>query len=209
MTKRRRRLTAEQITAAAVRIADAEGLEAVSIRRLATELGVPPMTLYGRIAGKDELISLMADQVTGEVLIEGPQPEDWREALLALARRNYAVLVGHPWLPAATSVQYRQFGPNATAAARQYAESLKGQPLDSDDLWLIIGSITDYVLGHTLRAVTAPKPEDIDQPIPKSDIVEAPELASLPEALRARSRVERFEAGLRLLLEGIERAYFR
>ena len=65
--------------------------------------------------------------------------------------------------------------------------------------------MNDYVLGHTLRAVAAPKPEDLDDVIPESDLADAPELASLPKWLRSRATVERFEAGLGIVLDGVER----
>ncbi|MFP5371046.1 MAG: TetR/AcrR family transcriptional regulator, partial [Actinomycetes bacterium] len=59
-------LDAGRIVAAAVALADAEGLSAVSMRRVAAEVGVPTMTLYGHLPGKGELVDLMLDAVLGE-----------------------------------------------------------------------------------------------------------------------------------------------
>src|SRR5689334_18132683 len=99
----------EQITAAAVKIADAEGLEAVSMRRIAREVNAGAMSLYRYIGSKDDLIELMIDTVQGEE----PLPErsgDWRADITAVADLMRAHLRRHPWL-AAVSVGRPTFGP--------------------------------------------------------------------------------------------------
>src|ERR1700742_3107382 len=77
-----------EIVAAAVRIADAEGVEAVSMRRLADELGVATMTPYTHVESKDELIDLMRDAVAAEMILPEPIPADWRKALRAIAHKT-------------------------------------------------------------------------------------------------------------------------
>ena len=74
-------LSRADVVAAALALADAEGLEAVSIRRVAAELGVRPMALYTHIASKDDLVALMLHEMSGELLVPEPLPDDWREAL--------------------------------------------------------------------------------------------------------------------------------
>lgn len=202
--KRRRPLTAEAITSVAVGIADAEGLDAVSIRRIATDLNARPMSLYNHFDSKDELLASMSDYVSGEVLVEPPLPEDWREALTAIARRLYAVMVTHPWL-VFTYGRLPRFGPNATKLAKQMAEAVATLPLEGEEVWTMMGTVNDYVLGHSLRAAAAPRPKDYDDAIPESEIAKSPELASLPKWLRSRASVERFESGLQIVLDGIER----
>src|SRR5882757_7457666 len=86
-----------EIVAAAVRIADAEGVEAVSMRRLADELGVATMTPYTHVESKDELIDLMRDAVAAEMILPEPIPADWREALRAIAHKTKDAFEGHPW----------------------------------------------------------------------------------------------------------------
>ena len=79
---RRPRHTREQIAAAALAIADREGFEAVSMRRVAAEVGAGTMTLYHYVRTKDDLIDLMDDAIMGEVLIpDGELPATWREAM--------------------------------------------------------------------------------------------------------------------------------
>src|SRR5262249_21982259 len=79
---RRPRFTREQIAAAALAIADAEGMEAVSMRRVAADLGAGTMTLYHYVRTKDELIALMDDAIVGEVLLPDDElPRGWRAAM--------------------------------------------------------------------------------------------------------------------------------
>src|SRR4051794_41896312 len=90
-------LSRDGIVAAALSLADAEGLDAVSIRRVAAALGARPMSLYTHIAAKDDLVDLMADAVVGEVLIDDP-PAAWRGALRVMAGRSWRAFVAPPRL---------------------------------------------------------------------------------------------------------------
>ena len=83
-----------------MRIADAEGFAAVSMRRIATELDAGTMTLYHYVRTKDELLTLVVDAVMGEVVIPAtePIPTDWRAALTMVAERTRAALERHPWI---------------------------------------------------------------------------------------------------------------
>jgi AcrR family transcriptional regulator len=201
---RRRPLESEAIVTTAIRIADAEGLEAVSIRRVAAELDARPMSLYDHIANKEALLSSMADEVVKEVLVEPPLPEAWRDALTVISRLLYRTLVSHPWLVSVFSTQPR-FGPSSEKQATQLAQAMSGLSLESADLWILVGTVNDYVLGHSLRAVSIPKPKDLEGVIAEPAIEAVPELASLPDYLQTRDSVERFEAGLKAVLDGVER----
>src|SRR5215510_6805767 len=99
---RRPRYTRDKIATAAVAIADADGFEAVAIRRVAAELGGSPMSLYHYIAGKEDLVALMDDALMAETVVPGDElPTDWRQALATIARRTRAVFLRHPWALAA------------------------------------------------------------------------------------------------------------
>src|SRR5262244_701385 len=109
---RRPRFTRQQIAAVALAIADAEGFDAVSMRRIAAELGAGTMTLYYYVRTKDELIALMDDAIMGEILIpEDEIPEGWREGMAEIARRSHAIFVRHPW--SLESLRNAEGGPNA------------------------------------------------------------------------------------------------
>jgi AcrR family transcriptional regulator len=203
---RRRRLTLQTITATAIDIADAEGLDAVSIRRVAAELDARPMSLYGHISSKDDLLTSMADQVTEEILVRKPLPEDWREAVASIARRHYVTFMAHPWV-VFLYAQRASFGSNATRLAKQMARAVAGLSLEPRDVWVLLGTVNDYALGYSLRAVATPMGSDLADAISQIDVVEFPELAALQETLRSRSSSDRFELGLQIVLDGIERRF--
>jgi AcrR family transcriptional regulator len=89
-----------EIAAAAVRIADAEGIAAVTMRRVAAELGTGTMSLYNYVPAKEHLVQLMADQTAGEYTYPRRPPQDSREAIADLGRQGRDIARRHPWLPA-------------------------------------------------------------------------------------------------------------
>ncbi len=204
-TKKRRRLSPEAIIEAAIRLADAEGLEAVSIRRVAAELDGRAMSLYDHFASKRELLASMTDEVVGEMLVSQPLPEAWREAVAVSARTMYAAYASHPWAIFAAAERLGP-GSNGIKLAKQMARALATLPLEHGDVWQVQGIVNDYVIGYSFRAVGTVSPEDMEAAI-ASDVVEFPELAALPDNLRSRSSIERFELGLQTVLDGVERRF--
>ncbi|MER5223781.1 TetR/AcrR family transcriptional regulator [Streptomyces flaveus] len=99
------------IAAAAVRIADERGLDAVSMRHVAAELGCGTMSLYNYVPRKEDLYELMVDAVAAEHELWEPSG-DWRADMLRVARQARALMLRHPWLPALMSPVYG-FSPNA------------------------------------------------------------------------------------------------
>ncbi len=92
----RRALTRELVVETALATADAGGLEAVSFRRLATELGVTPMALYRYVSSKEELFSAIVDRAYEEFELPVGEDADWREQLRELARAFRRLLLAHP-----------------------------------------------------------------------------------------------------------------
>jgi AcrR family transcriptional regulator len=199
-----RQLTPEEILAAAMGIADAQGIGFVSIRRVAAELGAPPMSLYGHIGSKQDLLARMADEVVGEVLLPGPMPEHWRKALGAIATRQYFAFTGHPWI-ISIFAERLPLGPHAHAAITQAARALEKLPVAEAEGWELFGAINDYVLGFSLRSFAGSTAADLKQAITDADLAEHPDLAALPETARSRSSPARFQFGLKLILDGVER----
>jgi AcrR family transcriptional regulator len=148
---RRPRFTRADIAAAAVHIADAEGIEALSMRRLALELGSGTMTLYHYIRTKDELLLLVTDTVMGEIVLPaGALPvDDWRAAMTAIAHRSRFALERHRWVfdivvdPGAGPNGLRHFDQSMQAVA-----SLRGTLEDKLD---VIHAVDEYVFGHCLQ----------------------------------------------------------
>ena len=88
-------LTRDRIVAAALRLVDAGGLDAVSMRGVAEALGTGPASLYAHVAGKDELLSLLIERLAGELHLPEPDPERWQEQIKELVREMHAVLLAH------------------------------------------------------------------------------------------------------------------
>ncbi|MET8451606.1 TetR/AcrR family transcriptional regulator [Streptomyces sp. NPDC005209] len=103
--------TRDDIAAAAVRIADARGLDAVSMRHVAAELGCGTMSLYNYVPRKEDLYELMVDAISGEHELWEPSG-DWRADMLRVAHQTRALMRRHPWMPRLMSPVYG-FSPNA------------------------------------------------------------------------------------------------
>jgi AcrR family transcriptional regulator len=109
-------LTRDAIVDAAVGIADAEGLGGVSMRSIATELGVGTMSLYRHVPGKDELLTLMIDHVSREEPLVDQREGTWREQLEAMAWGSWQLAHAHPWLLSVPAMAARPVaGPNGLA----------------------------------------------------------------------------------------------
>lgn len=151
---RRPRYSRDQIARVAVAVADREGFDAVTMKRIADELGAATMTLYYYVRNKADVIALMQDAILGEVLIPAEEfPAGWRAATAAIARRTRQVLIAHPW--SLSSLDEAQFGPNA---ARHYEQSLAataGTPLPAAARMELNAAVDDYVAGNALHAVEA------------------------------------------------------
>lgn len=200
--RKRTPLTPESITEAAVRLADDEGLEAVSIRRVAGDLNARPMSIYNHFASKQDLLASMLDVGIGEMLVDGPLPDDWREALAISSRKMYAAYARHPWMLFIV-IERPGPGPNGIRLAKQMARTLDGLPVDPNQVWQINGIANDYVIGYAFRTVATVDADEMKDAIATSDIVEFPELAALPDELRSRASIDRFELGLQTVLDGI------
>ncbi|MFI1222622.1 MULTISPECIES: TetR/AcrR family transcriptional regulator [unclassified Streptomyces] len=102
-----------QITEAALALADAEGLAAVSMRALAQRLGTGPASLYRYVGSRDELLDLMADAVAGELDLSAAPGGDWLDGLVGLALQYRAAHVRHPWLADLDDRRGEVLGPHA------------------------------------------------------------------------------------------------
>jgi AcrR family transcriptional regulator len=217
---RRPRYTREEIAATALEIADADGFEAVSMRRVAAELGAGTMTLYHYVRTKDELIALMDDAIMGEVLVpEGELSSDWREALAQVARRSRDAFVRHPW--AFEALQGARVGPNGMRHFEQSLEAVSGLDVPIEERFELVALVDDYVLGHVVhRFGPRGQPPRDDEIIAGLDYIveqlrtgDYPRVSELMGEEDARATWERvgasamdegrFERGLQRLLDGI------
>lgn len=144
-----RTLEHSQIAAAAVALADEHGLDAVSMRRLASELGVATMALYRYVASKEDILWLMVDAVAEGTAGPPDQPEagDWRTVIRRYALDQRATAMQHPWLFEAGARIAINITPNRMARAERTLTSLEGLGLDSDTQMAILTSVSTYVWG--------------------------------------------------------------
>jgi AcrR family transcriptional regulator len=148
---RKPRFNRDDIAAAAIRIADTEGFEAVSMRRLAAELDAGTMSLYHYVRTKDELLTLVVDSVMGEVVLPSGQrmPRDWRSAITLIAKRSRDALRNHPWILDITDDP--NIGPNAMRHFDQSWQALASLKASFEDKLDLITVVDEYVFGYCLH----------------------------------------------------------
>ncbi|HTZ92903.1 MAG TPA: TetR/AcrR family transcriptional regulator C-terminal domain-containing protein [Streptosporangiaceae bacterium] len=151
---RKPRYTREQIADAALRIADQEGFDAVTMKRIAAELGAGTMTLYYYVRNKTDVVALMQDAILAEALVPGEDlRQSWRDAMAAIARRSRQVLMAHPW--SLSSLNEAQFGPNAMRHFEQSLAAAASTGLAAPARLELIAVVDDYVAGNALHAIEA------------------------------------------------------
>ncbi|MFI2189182.1 TetR/AcrR family transcriptional regulator C-terminal domain-containing protein [Streptomyces sioyaensis] len=139
-----RGLSRERVVRGGVRVADAEGLRALSMRRVAAEFGVSSMALYRHVAGKDELVLLMAEAAFADIELPEPAPDGWRARMEAGARLQWELYRRHPWLAQYLSITRPQPMPRAMALIEWTMARVAG----IDPVTLIHMAIT--LLNHVL-----------------------------------------------------------
>lgn len=142
---RRPALSHAQIAEAGVRIADRDGLDALSMRKVADELGVGTMSLYRYVANKNELIDLMVDAVNAELDLTGVSSGAWRDVLTAIARTSRQLVRAHPW--AAGFGSRPSLGPNTLAWIEGTTERLDRSGLTIDQVMDMGATVTAFVTG--------------------------------------------------------------
>ena len=150
-------LSVERVVAAAVELADAEGLEALSMRRVAERLGVGTMSLYTYVPGKAELLDLMADTVLGEVARPDPAA-GWRAGLELRAREDWALYHRHPWI-LEISPSRPLLGPNETELFEAALAVVAGIGLSAAEMVLAVSLVAEYTRGAAQTAVGAAQAE--------------------------------------------------
>ena len=145
------RLAPGRIVAAAMAVADAEGLAGLSMRRVATEIGVATMSLYRHVADKDDLLLKMMDAAFGECRFPAQPPEGWRDRLELAARTLWAMFQRHPWLAPALSVTRPQPIASGLACAEWVLSALDGRGLDTSTMITIHITLVNYVRGTAVN----------------------------------------------------------
>lgn len=141
----------EEIAHVCVHVADADGLDAVSMRRVATELGTGTTSLYRYVASKEDLFDLMVDFVLGSAPLPDPVGY-WLADLRALAAWQRSRLLRHPWM---TELSGRPaVGPHGLAVEERGLRALDGWGLSIDEMVILVEALQAYVHGHAVRELS-------------------------------------------------------
>jgi AcrR family transcriptional regulator len=202
-------MSRERVLRAAMDFADANGIESLSMRKLARELGVEAMTLYYYVANKNDLVEGMADLVAAEIELP-PEDTDWREATRRRATSAHEVLARHHW---ASPLWMRvMIGP----ARMRYMDSALGvyrrAGLSPASTELAFHAVENHIVGYAVQEVNFPleAPDLADAARDFLEKLPADEYPYLAEHVRQHLTHEEiesgsFEFGLDRLLDGIER----
>ncbi len=150
----RRGLSIDDIVEAAIRLADAEGLDGVSMARVAEKLGFTTMSLYRYVTGKEELLQLMwnaSTQGAGDLVLDG---DDWRSRLRCWALIQREMIDRHPWttqMPMAVP----PLAPNSLTFVERGLEALDGTALADADKLRVLGLLSSYTLSEARMAYDA------------------------------------------------------
>ncbi|MFC6087451.1 TetR/AcrR family transcriptional regulator [Sphaerisporangium aureirubrum] len=219
-SKGRPDLSVDAIVRAAIEVADADGLSALSMRRVAEHLGVGTMSLYTYVPGKAELLDVMLDTVIGES--ERPAVEGgWRAALTSIARQKWALYQRHPWL-LYVATSRPPLGPGVSGAYEYELAAVDGIGLTDLEMDSVVTLIGGFVHGAARGAVEAA------QAVQQTGMTDeqwwhahSPYLATIMDASRyplaarvgsasgeahnaAFAPVHAFDFGLERILDGIE-----
>ena len=214
--QRRQRLSRERVVDAALAIADADGLGALTIRSLATELGVKPMSVYYHVAGKDDILAALVDVVFGE--IELPVPgRDWRPEMERRADSARAVLARHRW-----AIGLLESRPDPGPANLRHHDTvlatLRAAGFSPELTAHAYALIDSYVYGFALQEASLPfegreSVGDVAGPIMERMAAgEYPHLAQMATTYYLQPGYDfgdEFRFGLDLILDGLESALRR
>lgn len=217
MTSRSRApVTRDRAVAAAIAIADAEGLDALTMRRLARELGVEAMSLYHHVANKDDILDGMVEAVFAE--IELPPPDtDWTTAMMIRARSARTALTSHRWSLAVMESR-RSPGPNTLRHHDAVLGACRAAGFSIEMAAHAFSLIDSYLYGFVLQEINLPFEHGADL----ADAVEAimppdmadtyPHLAELTveHVLQVGyNYADEFDFGLELVLDALRAAAAR
>jgi len=215
----RPQLSREVIVDTALRLLDADGLDGVSMRRVADELGTGPASLYAHVANKEELLDLLLDRVAAEVTVPAPDPERWQEQLRQMVRDMHAVFTRHrdiafvslANIPTGGNVLRIADGMMAIMLAGGVPPKVAGWALDRLALYIASDAYEESLYANRQQASGLPIEQFMEQYV--GGIVEFyknlppgqfPTLAAHVADLVGGDGDERFEFGLDMIVRSLE-----
>jgi AcrR family transcriptional regulator len=212
--KRRRTLTREHVVDAALTVISTRGVDALSMRALATRLGVVPGALYRHVRNKQQLYDLVLDGVLAEVDCEVDHHLAWTEQVKVLAHRLRTVLENHPGIAGLLKTR-DPLGPHSLALAEAFLAPLDAAGLPERETGLAFSLIYDYTLGFALCSSSSVNEQRVQDAATRNKLHaflrslpadRFPTLVALGEHVWLNNRDERFTAGLNTLVAGLDAA---
>src|SRR5437764_3313087 len=210
----RRALTRERVVAEALTVISTGGAGTLSMRALATRLGVVPAALYRHVRSKEQLRDLVVDGVLAEVDCQPGPALAWTEQIKVLAHRLRAVLEDHPGIAGLLKTR-DPLGPHSLALAEAFLAPLQAAGLPQRETALAFSLIYDYTLGFALTDRTTVNEQRVQDAATRRQLhaffrslpaSRFPALAALGEHVWANNRDQRFTARLDTLLSGLQAA---
>jgi len=221
--RRRDPISRAAIVTAAIGLLDREGLAALSMRKLAEELGTGAATLYWHVGSKDGLLDLVMDEIIGEGKVPDPDPPRWQEQLKQVARDQRAAILRHPWI-VRVSIGRIPMGPNALRYTERILAILRagGLPphLAVQGYLLLIATINGFTIDET-GVDDGAAASDSPGPIDRADLQQVanmardyiaalpaalfPNMTALADEFAFASPDERFELLIDIFVDGLSR----
>jgi AcrR family transcriptional regulator len=222
-SRRREPISRDAIVTAAIHLLDREGLAALSMRRLAEQLGTGAASLYWHVGSKDGLLDLVMDEIFAEGKVPDPDPEHWQEQLKQVARDQRAASLRHPWI-VRVSIGRIPMGPNALRYSERILAILRagGLPphLAVQGYLLLIATVNGFTIDET-GVDDGAAGADSPLPIDAADLQQVADMArdyvaSLPPAAFPNMTAladefafsnpdERFELLIDIFVDGLSR----
>ncbi|HEV8561030.1 MAG TPA: TetR/AcrR family transcriptional regulator [Actinophytocola sp.] len=211
---RRPALTREHVVAEALTVIGADGVDALTMRALATRLGVVPGALYRHVRNKEQLRDLVLDGVLAEVDYEVDHRLAWTERVKVLAHRLRTVLENHPGIAGLLKTR-DPLGPHSLALAEAFLAPLHAAGLPERETGLAFSLVYDYTLGFALSSPNSVNEQRVQDTETRNKLHaflrslpadRFPTLVALGGHVWLNNRDERFAAGLDTLVAGLETA---
>jgi AcrR family transcriptional regulator len=212
---RRHQLTRERVVTEALAVIAHDGVQALTMRRLAARLGVVPGALYHHVRNKERLHDLVLDNVLAEVDFNIDPSLDWTEQLRVLAHRLRQVLEAHPGVAGILKTR-DPLGPHSLALAEAFLGPLQAAGFADREAGLAFFLLVDYTIGFAVGGTpTSVNEQRVRDPATRAQLHQFfrslppdrfPALVALGDHVWVDNRDERFTAGLEVLVDGLEQA---
>jgi AcrR family transcriptional regulator len=212
-------ISRDAIVTAAVQLLDREGLAALSMRKLADQLGVGAASLYWHVGSKDGLLDLIMDEVIGEAKVPDPDPAHWQDQLKQVARDQRAAILRHPWI-VRVSIGRIPMGPNALRYSEPILAILRAGGLPPrqavQGYLLLIATINGFAIDETgvddsasaqltdweTRQQAADQARDYIASLPAAQF---PNMIALADEFALADPDERFNVLIDIFVDGLSR----